>query len=631
MGRCFSKFNRTAFMAAFATGMVIMTLGMAPPVFAANPADQSIFEIGPGQTCDEGGLTNILGDTTSCSSGTPSAGPDWADLFVVNPDGTIGTSNLYGGAVARFIRDQPGNVADQTTYTSQGSDTNSQHPTDWTWTTASVPSKDDITNAYVYEKIVNGHRMLYVGAEREAPNGDSHIDFEFFQNNIGLDHAAPCPANTVCKFTGTNKDGDLLISMDFTNGGDFAGLSIRVRHEGVKSTQVNTPLGKIATGDNYDLIGVVPAGCNFAVGGVNTVCAFSNSGTINGGPWVNLDAQGNEIFSLPKNAFTEWGIDITALGLTSACFPSVLVKTRSSQSITAQLKDFSLRDFESCQAAVSTNIHNTSHVNITGSTVVGGTTVHDKATITGSVTGGTPGGSVTFYRWDNNTCSGTPANTYDPVGVSDGGSVSGNPTAVAESPTYVTQPGQSISFFASYSGDGLYPAVPLPTTVSAADCEPLNVTTLGTLVSTTIRQDDANGVVLLNTAVDTSGGTVNAVDVATVTAQIPAGVTNPPPLGEGCTGTPAEGTFGSVTFSKYTTGDCTGTAVKETVCVAATSFSSGVPQGNGGTATASALSSQEQLSGSEFLCFQAKYAGNDAYDLSASSKNEPLCAFPQVP
>lgn len=625
MNTCFSKFNRTIFMTAVAVGMAAITFGTAPPAFAADPSDPNIFELGLGDSGDESGRTNILGNSVN-------PGPDWADIFDANGE----VVSLFGGKAATFLKDQPGTSADFTTYTSQGSDTNSQKVTDWTWTTNSVPPKDDITNAYAYEKIVNGHRMLYVGAEREVPNGDAHIDFEFFQSNVGLDHTAPCPAGTVCKFVGANTDGDILVSMDFTNGGDFAGLSIRKRHEGVKSQQVNTVLGKIATGDNYDLIAVVPAGCNLDVGGVHTTCAFSNQGAINGGPWVNVDNHGDEIFNLEKNAFTEWGIDLTALDLTSACLPTALVKTRSSQSITAQLKDFAVREFENCHAAVATQIHDAAHFLITGTTVVGGISVHDKAIITGSTTGGTPGGSVTFYRWDNKTCSGTPAQTYAPVNVSDGGlDGSGNPIAVAEStPVYVTQPGQDISFFAGYSGDGSYPAVPLPSPVPAADCEPLAVTTLDTLVSTTIRKDDVNGDVLLNTAVDTSGGTVNALDVATVSAAVPSGISDPPSLGaKACTDlittpqtTPIpEDTDGSVTFSHYTTGNCTGAAVKETVCVGATSFS-------GGEAKATATSSLFELTKdtSTFLCFQAKYAGNSAYNLSDVSKNEPLCAFPKV-
>nr|WP_294867526.1 hypothetical protein [uncultured Pseudogulbenkiania sp.] len=625
MGTCFRKLNKAALTTALAACMAAIGLGTAPPAFAADPSDQSIFELGPGQACDEGGLTNILGDTTSCSSGTPSAGPDWADLFVVNPNGTVSTgNNLYGGVVARFIQDQPGNVADQTTYTSQGSDTNSQHPTEWTWTTASVPSKDDITNAYVYEKIVNGHRMLYVGAEREAPNGDSHIDFEFYQNNVGLDHTPPCPANTICKFTGTNKDGDLLISMDFTTGGSLAGLSIRARHEGVKSKQVDTVLGKVATGDNYDLIGVVPAGCNFDVGGVHTVCAFSNGGTIDGGPWVNVDGQGNEIFSLQKNAFTEWGIDLTALNLTSSCFPSVLVKTRSSQSITAQLKDFALRDFENCSAGVKTEIRDGSENIITGSTsVVGGTVIHDSVVVTGSPTGGSPTGKVIFYRWDNKTCSGTPASTSAEIDLTAGGLDSnGNPTAVANSGTYTTIPGQDISYFASYGGDLNYPAIPLPSPVPSASCEPLGVTTLSSSVFTRIRQDSASGTILNNTAVDISGGTVNTVDVATVTATVGSNVTAV--LGDASCSSPTSAVPGSVTFSKYTAADCSGTPVLEYKCVGNTSFSSGI-------ATATAVSSTNALSDSAFLCLRAKYNGNAAYNASDPSDKEPLCAFPFVP
>ena len=34
--------------------------------------------------------------------------------------------------------------------------------------------------------------IIYSGFERIAPEGDSHIDIEFFQNPVALDEAVPC-------------------------------------------------------------------------------------------------------------------------------------------------------------------------------------------------------------------------------------------------------------------------------------------------------------------------------------------------------------------------------------------------------------------------------------------------------
>lgn len=649
MSTCFSKFNRTTFMTAFAACMAVMTLGAAPPAFAASVLDQSVFELGPGKQCDETGLTNILEDDVTCGS-SQGTGPDWSAMFQQQSDGTVTTVNNFSGT-AVFIKDgvSGGTFPDATTFTSQGGDTNNELVTQWTWSSTSVPSKDDVSNAYAY--IVTpttgplaGHKLLYVGGEREAPNGDSHIDFEFFQDSVALNpNVSPKSFSGVnitpgAVFNGQTFDhGDLLVSMDFTKGGDLAGLEVRERT--ANNTKGNT--------SNYTLKANLPGqGCIKTDGTATTgadavVCAFSNGNTIGGSttwPWDSFDNTATIIHQLGKNAFSEFGIDLTALGLGHPCFPTIMVKTRSSQSFTAQLKDFAIRGFETCNALVSTEIRNAADVNITGRLdILPGTEIHDRAIIHGSTAGGTPTGKVTFYRWDVTTCSGTIADTQSGVDLIPGGNDSdGNPTAVADSTVLTTQPGQKLSYFASYeaASGSVYKSVPLPDTVPTKDCEPLGVTTLKSTVETDIKNGSSSGESLLNTAVDTSGGAVNAVDVATVRANIPVGLTSPPPLGDAncpAGSHPATGIKGSVTFSRYTTADCTGTAVTENTCLGATTFSSGVPLGNGGTAEASANSSADPLTGSGFLCFQATYNGNGFYDPTLlPSDKEPLCAFPHV-
>src|SRR5215510_10833669 len=182
------------------------------------------FELGPGSNLDEGGLTNILGNTTD-------PGPDWADLF-------DGSGNFIGSTgTGAFLADDisAGGLVDNTVYSGGPGDKNSDIIVDWTWSSSSVPAKDDISNTYAYTTLVNGHKLIWVGVEREVATGDSHIDIEFFQNGIGLDHTPPCPGGGQCGFTGSNKDGDLLVNMDFSNGGAFGTLSIRKRLSGAQN------------------------------------------------------------------------------------------------------------------------------------------------------------------------------------------------------------------------------------------------------------------------------------------------------------------------------------------------------------------------------------------------------------
>ena len=51
-------------------------------------------------------------------------------------------------------------------------------------------------------------------------NGDSHMDFEFLQSALG--RTAACGGG----FTGHRTEGDLLVAVDFTNGGALAGFSV---------------------------------------------------------------------------------------------------------------------------------------------------------------------------------------------------------------------------------------------------------------------------------------------------------------------------------------------------------------------------------------------------------------------
>src|SRR5439155_1386374 len=70
------------------------------------------------------------------------------------------------------------------------------------------------------------------------------------------------------------------------------------------------------------------------------ICAFNHGGNIDGGPWKNLDNHGKEITTLPANAFTEVGVDITNVLGESPCLSTFMGKTRSSASFTSELKDF---------------------------------------------------------------------------------------------------------------------------------------------------------------------------------------------------------------------------------------------------------------------------------------------------
>jgi hypothetical protein len=113
-------------------------------------------------------------------------------------------------------------------------------------------------------------------------------------------------------------------------------------------------------------------------------------------------------------------------------------------------------------AAVTTQVHNATHQDITGTTVAGGTVVHDQATV--SKAPGTPAGvpaptgTVTFTLYNNGTCNGTVVATSADIALG------------TESATFTTpiSAGGIFSYLAHYNGDANYPA-------ANAACEPFSV------------------------------------------------------------------------------------------------------------------------------------------------------------
>src|SRR5262245_12762249 len=298
--------------------------------------DDNLFELGPAQGAD------ILSDASVAN------GPDWAapnGIFDANrnPVG-LGT---FGGAAAAFLFDDTAQkgALDRTTFSGAGGSNKNNDPISdadcaarvppltgaacdtWHWDAGNVPAKDDLVNVYAYAKIrpSDNHLIIYSGFERLDPSGDSHIDIEFLKDQVALDEALPCndpgPDPIPCSFTGIRSVGDTIVSMDFLNGGGIGSISVH-DWNGTEYIQVRASSGE---------------GCN----GADTICAFNNGGSIDGGPWPNFDKSGNEITTIPQNGFTEFGIDVTALenGQTP-CISTIMGKTRSSQSFTAELKDF---------------------------------------------------------------------------------------------------------------------------------------------------------------------------------------------------------------------------------------------------------------------------------------------------
>jgi hypothetical protein len=304
-------------------GISVLVLVLVIPLSLAFAVhNDGLFELGDSLPTPEPGSADIQGDDSI-------DGPDWEDIFDSNGD----LKPAYSDSLtAVFIEDQrayKGNV-DDTTFT--GSKNDDLHST-WKWVTGNVPPKDDLSNVYMYATPnAEGELILYAGLERLDPGGDSHIDIEINQDPIGLDQEPPCTDGT-CSFTGEKTENDILVVMDFEKGGDLGFVEIHYWNgtQWVQKSVVNNGSGEGCDDDD-------------------TVCAFNNGNEIPGGDWPSYDRQGNVITDLPKNAFTEMGINVTQLLGKTPCFASVIAKSRSSSSITSDLKDFVIEDFTLCDA-----------------------------------------------------------------------------------------------------------------------------------------------------------------------------------------------------------------------------------------------------------------------------------------
>ena len=80
-----------------------------------------------------------------------------------------------------------------------------------------------------------------------------------------------------------------------------------------------------------------------------SICAINSAFDIDGGPWANFSrgSQADPVVCLAPNGFTEIALNLSVIGFgNTECISSFNAKTRTSQSITSELKDFALFAFD---------------------------------------------------------------------------------------------------------------------------------------------------------------------------------------------------------------------------------------------------------------------------------------------
>jgi len=227
-------------------------------------------------------------------------------------------------------------TSDPTTFTTGGKD-KLPIASGWTCTASNnVNSKTDIMNEYAATFVdSNGHQILYFGQERNSTNGDANVAFWFLQDDVACDGSSG-----TANFTGNHTDGDLLIVSAFTNGGGVSTIDVYRWNGGANGT-----LGTTSVAHGVD--------CQNTAAN-DSVCATTNDSTSISTPWTTANKTNGVGHSLLTSGFFEGGLDLTATDLAGHCFNTFLGDTRTSQSLTSTIFDYSLGQLGECTTEVVT-------------------------------------------------------------------------------------------------------------------------------------------------------------------------------------------------------------------------------------------------------------------------------------
>jgi uncharacterized repeat protein (TIGR01451 family) len=478
----------------------------------------------PSGAVHDTGMFELDGNIVHNAGSTPPY--DWASLFdaaghqVVTPDPVNGPL-----LASTFIADAT--TPDATYFTQNGAGVKDIQPiANWGCKTQNNPTpKDDLQNAYAALVQIPdtapdnaGDQVLYLGSERGSNNGDSFAGFWLLKDNT-----VGCSGSD--GFSGHHTDGDLLVVSNYTNGG------------GTQDVQVYRWTGDDATGSPV----LQTSGGICGSTAPDDACAIANAGTITS-PWSPT--------SHDSNTFVEAGIDLTTLlGNSGGCFTTFLAETRSSQQLTATLKDYAAGQFNTCVPPEMTTTATPG-----GSQVAPGSAQHDVATL--SAVGGrpVPTGTVAFFLCSPSqvTAAGCPSGAGDQIG-SAVTLTNGSATSDTVSGADDTALGK-YCWRAEYTPDQAASGFYVPTSHTNADTECFTVVHATPTISTQIAVtgDNAPGLgftTLGDTA--TLHGALGNTDGETITFKLYG------PYGNGvtptCTGDPVFTTTGTLSGGSATT------------------------------------------------------------------------------
>jgi hypothetical protein len=408
-------------------------------------------------------LDGDVSASTTTNVGGSTQTVDWDSLF--NASG--GTINPLptGFTAATFTRDfrttSTGTFAtsDNTTFTTGSKDTLNITPGWQCAHSANVNSKIDLMNAYATSYTApSGDSILYFGLERNDNSGDGNVGFWFLQDpTVGCSSASGTKA-----FTGNHEDGDLLVVSAFTNGGSVSTITV---YKWVGGASGHLDTNPVANGVD----------CK-TTGGNDTACATVNGPTNGTGgtittPWLTSNKQDGVGHSLRESEFFEGGLNLTQANLAGHCFNTFMTDTRSSQSLTATLFDYTLGTLGECTSATKTTPSIAASSVIPASGTISGITDSAQITVTGvdSFNSGNTN-NVHFFLCGPLALNSTSTCTTGGAAVGDksiqaNGSVSSDPVTITSVGRYC--------FRAVFDGD---PAIGVPGSSDSTSSECFKIT-----------------------------------------------------------------------------------------------------------------------------------------------------------
>jgi hypothetical protein len=377
---------------------------------------------------------DVLASTTTTIGGTTQT-LDWDSLFDANGDEKALPAGFTASA---FNKDflNTGNTfitSDDTTFATGSKDTLPITPGWQCNHDSNVNSKIDIMNSYSAAfNNADGDEILYFALERNTNTGDANVGFWFLQDQVGC--TSPGGSQP---FTGDHLDGDLLIVSAFTNGGTVSTIDV-YRWNRFTGTCLPTPGPDCVINPDGvpGSLNTTPVAhgvdCRDPLTGLDdTACAVSNRANITT-PWLTASKQDGVGHILRTSDFFEGGLNLTQANLGGRCFNTFLGDTRSSQSLTATLFDYSLGTLGECSVSMTTAPSQTTRQ------IDSTDPITDTATVVGETSGGgtapTPTGTVDFFLCAPSEL--TTGGVADPDGVcedANGTAVPGNPVTVTES------------------------------------------------------------------------------------------------------------------------------------------------------------------------------------------------------